>query len=269
VSLVLAGHIVTRFGSRRVVTVMAALMGAALVEVAVGYHIGVLAVIPGLIFFGFANGAWDVAMNVQGTVVERRLGKAIMPRFHAGYSVGTVGGALVGAGAVALHIPATAHLAASALVVVVAVILSVRHFVTDTSAQDEPAPTREPAGGGLRRTLATWAEPRTLLIGVFVLAFAFAEGAAIDWINVALIDGYGAPATVGTLGFAVFLAAMSTGRWFGRRCWTGTAGRPWSAGSRGSAWPASCCSRSGRTRRSRSRVHCCGDSAPRSASRSA
>ena len=48
-----------------------------------------------------------------------------------------------------------------------------------------------------------------------MLAFAFAEGAGIDWISVALIDGYGAPPTVGTLGFAVFLTAMTVGRWFG------------------------------------------------------
>jgi hypothetical protein len=33
-------------------------------------------------------------MNVQGAAVERRAGRAIMPRFHAGYSVGTVAGAL-------------------------------------------------------------------------------------------------------------------------------------------------------------------------------
>ena len=44
-------------------------------------------------------------MNVQGTVAERRLGRAIMSRFHAGFSVGTVAGALIGAGAVALGIP--------------------------------------------------------------------------------------------------------------------------------------------------------------------
>jgi MFS family permease len=30
-----------------------------------------------------------------------------------------------------------------------------------------------------------------------------------------MIDGYGVPATVGTLAFAVFLAAMTVGRWFG------------------------------------------------------
>jgi MFS family permease len=54
-----------------------------------------------------------------------------------------------------------------------------------------------------------------VLIGLFVLAFAFTEGAGIDWISVAMIDGYGVPATVGTLAFAAFLAAMTAGRWFG------------------------------------------------------
>jgi predicted MFS family arabinose efflux permease len=223
VSLVLAGQIVTRFGSRRTVVAMAALMGAGLTAAAIGYQVGVVPVVVALVFFGFANGAWDVAMNVQGTVVERRLGRAIMPRFHAGYSVGTVGGALVGAAIVALHVPVTAHLIVSSLLVTVIVIRAVRKFVPDDSADAEPSVGDDApavmddvaASSGLGRTLAAWSEPRTLLIGVFVLAFAFAEGTGIDWINVAVIDDYGAPATVGTLAFAVFLAAMTTGRWFG------------------------------------------------------
>ena len=41
-------------------------------------------------------------MNVQGAAVEQHLGRAIMPRFHAGFSVGTVAGALGGAAMVAL-----------------------------------------------------------------------------------------------------------------------------------------------------------------------
>jgi predicted MFS family arabinose efflux permease len=218
IALVLSGQLVTRYGSRRVVTAMAALMGVAMVIVALGYRIGVLPVIIGLACFGFANGAWDVAMNVQGTVVERRLRRAIMPRFHAGYSVGTVAGALLGAGAVALHVPVTAHLIAAGIVVAALVILCVRGFVADDSA-DLPLPVEadRPDEGptGFRRTLATWREPRTLLIGLFVLTFAFTEGAGIDWISIAMIDGYGAQATVGTLAFAVFLAAMTVGRWFG------------------------------------------------------
>ncbi|MEV4703650.1 MFS transporter [Actinoplanes sp. NPDC049316] len=235
ISLVLAGQIVARFGSRRTVVAMAALLALAVTTVALGYPYGVPPVVVGLFFFGFANGAWDVAMNVQGAVVERRLGKAIMPRFHAGYSVGTVAGAGVGAAAVALHISVTVHLIVAALLIAAAVIVSVRSFVPDDHDVPEPASAPHSAAaapgssagtsagsapgspGGGRRTsaLTAWREPRTLLIGLFVLAFAFAEGAGIDWISVAMIDDYGTAATTGTLAFALFMTAMTVGRWFG------------------------------------------------------
>ena len=63
--------------------------------------------------------------------------------------------------------------------------------------------------------LRAWTEPRTLLIGLFVFAAAFTEGTGNDWLGVAMIDGYGAPAALGSLTFAIFLAAMTVGRWFG------------------------------------------------------
>ena len=214
IALVMSGQLVAKFGSRMVVTAMAVLLAIAMTGIALGYHAGIWAVVIGLFLFGFANGAWDVAMNVQGAIVERRLGKSIMSRFHAGFSVGTVGGALVGAGMIALGVPVTAHLIVAGLVIAVAVILSVRAFVPDDTAGEETAAGDE-GPTGWRRTLATWREPRTLLVGVFVLAFAFAEGTGIDWIAVAVIDDYGASATVGTLIFALFLAAMTVGRWFG------------------------------------------------------
>ncbi|MGZ4299483.1 MAG: MFS transporter, partial [Solirubrobacteraceae bacterium] len=67
------------------------------------------------------------------------------------------------------------------------------------------------AGG----SLAAWREPRTLLIGAFVLAFAFAEGTGNDWISLATIDRHHVAPAVGTLVFAAFLGAMTTARWFG------------------------------------------------------
>ena len=208
ISLVLSGQIVARFGSRTTVAAMAVLLTLSLVIVAGGYHLGVPPVVLGLFAFGFANGAWDVAMNVQGALVERRLGRAIMPRFHAGYSVGTVAGALLGTAMVALKVPVTIHLSAVAVLVGASTFVMVRAFLPDV-------PDEAPADGGKRRFLEFWTEPRTLLIGVFVLAFAFTEGAGIDWIAVAVIDGYRTPAAVGTLAFTVFLTAMTVGRWFG------------------------------------------------------
>jgi MFS family permease len=212
VALPLAGQVVSRWGSRRTTAVMAAVLAVAMAAVAAGYLVGVVALVAGLFVLGFANGAWDVAMNVQAAGVEQRLGRAVMSRFHAGYSVGTVGGALVGAVMVAAQVPVTVHLAAVAVVVAAVVPWAVQRFLPDDA--DDGAPAAGP-DQPRPRALAAWGELRTLLIGVCVLAFAFAEGTANDWMSVALIDGYRTPAAVGTLGFATFLAAMTAARWYG------------------------------------------------------
>jgi predicted MFS family arabinose efflux permease len=125
---------------------------------------------------------------------------------------------LIGAGMVALEVPVTAHLLGVAVLVGVAVPLAVRGFLPDDAEQDK-ADDRADLGGQTSRwkALHAWGEPRTLLVGLFVLAFAFAEGTGNDWIGIALIDGYGTSAAVATLGFATFLAAMTAGRWFGPR----------------------------------------------------
>jgi fucose permease len=208
VALPASGPLIARFGSRRTVTAMAVLLAVAVALVAAGSQVGVLLLVVGLFLMGVANGAWDVAMNVQAAVVERLLGRAVMSRFHAGFSLGTVVGAGVGAAMVALDVSVLAHLLAVAVLVGVGVPLAVRGFVPDVH-DDGAAPA--PRDSALR----AWREPRTLLIGVFVLAFAFAEGAANDWISVALIDGHDTSAVAGTLGYAVFLVAMTAVRWAG------------------------------------------------------
>jgi predicted MFS family arabinose efflux permease len=157
--------------------------------------------------------AWAVAMTVQGAAVERRLGRAIMPRFHAGYSIGTVAGALIGAAMVALHVPVTTHLLAVAVVEAVVVPAAVRSFIPDIDGPDAGHGAAD-ATGKTASPLRRWREPRTLLVGIVVLAFAFAEGAGIDWISLSLIDGYRQAAVLGTLGLAAFLASMTIGRWF-------------------------------------------------------
>src|SRR3954453_17770123 len=131
IALVVAGGIVHRFNPRRTVAVMSVLLGAALAFVALGYLGGVVPLVVGLFVYGFASATWDVAMNVQGAAVERLSGRAIMPRFHAGYSIGTVAGALVGAAMVALHVPVTAHLLGVGVIVAVVTPIAVRTSVPD------------------------------------------------------------------------------------------------------------------------------------------
>jgi MFS family permease len=205
----LSGLIISRLGESRTVSVMAVVAATGMAVVAIGVLVGTPAVVAGLFFFGFGSGTWDVAMNVQGAAIERLLGRAILPRFHAGWSIGTVAGAGIGAVMVALGVPVTAHLLAVTVVVAAVVPVAARRFLPGTHA---------PAAGGRsarRRQLASWTEPRTLLIGLFVLCMALTEGTGNDWLSLAVIDGYHAAAVAGTLTFAVFLAAMTAGRWWG------------------------------------------------------
>lgn len=203
-----AGPLVNRLGSRRTVTATALLVAVGLLATGIGHQFGVLPLVLGLFLTGLGVGSWDVAMNVHGALAERRLQRSVMPRFHAGFSLGTVVGAGTAAVLVAWRVPVAVHLAAVAVGIAVVVPLGVRPFLPDHDA----------AGGGGSGTppaLSAWTERRTLLIGVFVLAFAFAEGTANDWITVAFLDGHGFSPALGTAGFALFLAAMTAGRWFG------------------------------------------------------
>ena len=227
IAMPLAGIVVTRIGAARSVAIMSLILSVGLVVVGVGYWYGIPPIVAGLFLIGFGNGTWDVAMNVEGAAVEQRLRKAIMPKFHAGFSVGTVAGALGGTAMVALGVPVTAHLIGIAVMVAVVVPLATRRFLPALrQAQGIERSGAQGTEGGEalatdgehpkeRHPLKAWTEPRTLLIGVFVLCMAFTEGTGNDWLAVAIIDGYQTAPVLGPLALAVFLAAMTTGRWFG------------------------------------------------------
>lgn len=208
VALPTAGVWVRRFGASKVVAVAAVIdaLGLAVVGLGAGAVEGVGVAALGLLLLGVGSGTWDVAMNVEGAAVERALGRTVMPRFHAAFSLGTVVGAAMGAAAAGLDVPLAIHLSIAAVLVVLVPASVVRAFLP---ADVEP----EGEGEGTRRhPLRAWTEPRTLVIGVMVFAMALTEGIANDWLAVALVDGYDVPAWVGASGFAVFVIAMTVGR---------------------------------------------------------
>ncbi|WP_229401430.1 MFS transporter [Micromonospora okii] len=213
-----AGLVAQRLGAARAVAVGAALVSAGMIVAGVcAGSVGFLpGVAVGLFAFGYGTGTCDVAMNIEGTVVERRLGRTILPRFHAAWSLGSVAGAGLGAGAARIGVPVAAHLTALAVVVLVGTLIGVRFFL--------PPAAGTPAGGAAGREgaaarrgalLAAWREPRTLLVGLLVLVMAFTEGSANDWLAVAFVDGYGLSEAAGAVVFGVFVVGMTVGRTVG------------------------------------------------------
>lgn len=224
-SLPVSGLVVERLGARRTVLGFAVLNASGLVVASVGVAAGQVVVVAlGLVLFGVGTGVWDAAMNLEGAAVEQRLGRTVMPRYHAGFSFGTVAAAAIAAVAAGLHVPVVVHIPIAVIASVVGVAFAVRAFLPaddehphaaaatsdDTSA--DPATTTP---RGARGALAAWLEPRTLLIGLVVLAAALTEGAANDWVSLAVVDGFDTGHALGALAFGVFVAAMTGMRWFG------------------------------------------------------
>ena len=236
--LTAAGHLVSRVGARHGVQIAAACIAAGILiaGAVVSLQWGLPALMACLFAFGFGNGLCDVSMNVSGAAAERAGGRTIMPLFHAAFSLGTLGGAAIGALAEAAHVPLVWHFGATAVVVVVAFLVAVRwfhdeHRMTDGSTADHDAdsgrprtdPSADPMSSAVpsapapsvRGRWAVWAMPGTILIGIIVLGMALAEGSANDWLALAMVDGHGLSDAGGSAVLSVFVASMTVGRILG------------------------------------------------------
>ena len=212
-ALPLTGTLVHRFGTRRTTRGAALVNAVGLAGAATAIAAGSTALTAASLFFAFAGiGAWDVAMNLQGTVVEHHLGRAIMPRFHAGFSLGAVAGALAGVLAAAVGVPAPWQIIASALVCATATIALTTAYLPDGTMT---ATSSSGDRGAWRRAAQAWTEPRTLLIGLMVLSAALTEGSANDWLALAVVDGFSVADTLGAVAFGVFVASMTAMRFAG------------------------------------------------------
>ncbi|SDU41567.1 MFS transporter [Jiangella alkaliphila] len=209
VALPTSGLVVSRIGAARTVAGGSVLVALGLTLAGMGADTlgAVPAVAAGLVLIGYGSGSWDVAMNVEGAAVERLLGRTVMPRFHAAFSLGTVAGAGLGAGASAVGVPVVVHLTVVSVAAMVVALVATRSFLPRTAeVEDDGTPVERVS------VLVAWREPRTLVIGLMVMCAALIEGIANDWLALGLVDGYEVSNAVGAVGFAVFLAAMTVGR---------------------------------------------------------
>ncbi|MDX3457645.1 MFS transporter [Streptomyces sp. ME02-8801-2C] len=208
-----SGRLVSRFGTRPVIVWGTWLLIAGMAAICWGSALAsVPAVTAGLCAFGAGMGVGDVAINVDGTDVERVGGRTTLPALHGCFSLGTVLGAGAGMAATAAGVPVYWHLAAVVLLATVLLLCAVR-AVPEGTGRAAPVEAHE-AGVGKQRP-AVWKDGRLLLIGGIVLAMALAEGAANDWLPLLMVDGHGMDATAGSLVYAGFAAAMTLGRFAG------------------------------------------------------
>ncbi|EOT1756855.1 MULTISPECIES: MFS transporter [Citrobacter] len=202
--------LVKRFGTRNVIqtTMSCAVAGMVILSIALWFA-SPLVFALGLGVFGASFGAAEVAINVEGAAVEREMNKTVLPMMHGFYSFGTLAGAGVGMALTAFNVPANAHILLAALVAIVPIFIVIRAI---------PDGTGKNAADGAHTTekgVPFYRDIQLLLIGVVVLAMAFAEGSANDWLPLLMVDGHGFSPTSGSLIYAGFTLGMTVGRFTG------------------------------------------------------
>ena len=196
ISLTLAAPILRRIGHRRALLVLTPLLAAfyALAVQATGpVPLFLLLILPGLMI-----GSIEVMVNVEADRTEAALGRRIMNRSHAFWSLGFFAAGMFGALMAWLGVTPQLHLALVVAVVCAALYVCLWEF--------QPAPARgtDTATGG-----PLFARP-TLPIAVLVaisLSAMLLEGASIDWSAIYMVSVFGAAPFMG--GLAVATAALS------------------------------------------------------------
>ncbi|MFE6965564.1 MFS transporter [Agromyces sp. NPDC057679] len=218
------GAVIARFGSRNVLIagIVGNVVGFGLDATGLlGFGLGFF--IAGMAVNGVCGALVNVPININAAAVEQRLGKAVLPQFHAAFSIGAALGALVAAGFafagahVALQIVVVTAVVTvlRALLVAPATTLTPQSPVTTATGSVDAVSTRERNRSAVRSALGAWLEPRTLLLGVVLLAASLAEGAATTWISLAVVDGFAAAEATGAMAYGTFVGAMTVFRFVG------------------------------------------------------
>jgi MFS family permease len=198
-ALPVAGGLVPRLGSRRVVALGAALAVVALP--AVGLAAGPWSLAAMLLLFGAGNSTMDVAMNAQGAAVERGYGRSIMVGLHGAWSVGALLGALAGSLAAATGLAVLPHFTITAVAIAVLTGATLPWLrIVDRTGRSAGAPR------------LAWPHGALVPLALVALASSLGESTASDWSGVHLRDIVGVDPGRAPWGFVAFTAAMVAAR---------------------------------------------------------
>jgi MFS family permease len=206
----LTGALCARLGTG--LTAAVAGIAASACAVLPGFATGVPSLCAGLLAFGAATGAVNVAANSVGVQVEARAGRPLLSGLHAAFSAGGLLGALLG-GLASAVLGVTPH-----LVAVAAVGLAVMAWAgpvlagADAGARAAEQVARDtPADPGPRPTAVL------VVLGAVAGATAYGEGALSDWGALHLREQLHAAPALAAAGYAGFSSAMAVGRLAGGR----------------------------------------------------
>jgi MFS family permease len=203
----IAGRVINRFGTRRVLGVGSA--GLVLTLPLIGASTGPMQMVTALAIFMVFDVLVDIAMNLQGSWISARRRVPVINRLHGLWSLGTVTGGLVAARSAAEGVPLFTHLTGASVAVAVLAYIVFRGLLKSDEEETLP-PTGVSSGRTPTRSVST-----SLLVmlgfgGGFAVIMEFVGS---DWAAFRLSDDLGASPGLATLGYVAFTSGMTIARY--------------------------------------------------------
>ncbi|WP_342754335.1 MFS transporter [Pantoea sp. MBD-2R] len=195
-SMIGSGRLIGRFGCRSVIVGSVLVYCLMLPFLATLDDLRLLAL--SLFIFGMGIGLADVAMNVQGSLVEQASDKPLMSGFHCMWSVGGIAGAAGGAMLFSAGLTPLQSTWITSGFIVLILLLSFNALL--------PFGNHEPENHSAGKARPNF---RLILMAIMAMISFMAEGAVIDWSGVFMTDNRGMAVAHAGWGFAIFASAMS------------------------------------------------------------
>lgn len=202
-AMLFSGRLIGRFGCRNIMLLGIVLICIFLPTLAVIDQFSFMALC--LFFFGAGIGLADVAVNVQGSLVEQSSDKPLMSGFHCLFSIGSIAGA--GGGAILFTLGLTpltvTFIAIAVIAIITATVFNQLIPLGDNKESTEPVITKPKPN------------VRLMLMALMCMICFMAEGAVLDWSGVFLTNDRGLDIKYAGWGFAIFGGTMSIMRFTG------------------------------------------------------
>lgn len=213
-ALLIAPKAIRTLGTRKT-----AIFGSCLVVTGAGINIIALGTLSpilvacGNLVTGMGYGFADVAINVESAEAEKKFGQSLLPRLHAGYSLGTLCGAILGVALMSLNVDIWIQLIAVNVLFISALVYALRYMPRQVVMPREATPRNE--ANPRESQWSNWRNRRLILLGVIIFSGSVVEGGANDWLPLTMVDDYHVTPTIAAMTFAVLLSAMTITRFFG------------------------------------------------------
>lgn len=198
-ALAISGYLVTRYGSKLILTFTSILYPATLLLIGIADTPTML--VAALLLTGFFGNIYNIAVNTQAVGIETLYGRSIMASFHGLWSLAGFIGGVIGTFMIAQQLTPLQHYMIINALTLLLIALSIR-TVLPRDAKSKEAKSK----------LFVRPDKAIIILGILAFSCMICEGTMFDWTGVYFDKIINTSDAMTQLGFVAFMSTMAGGR---------------------------------------------------------